>query len=662
MHLLAKLEKLYDSNKHLIGIQKEKVYHNKKGEEFSIQYSLLPIFHIPLTSYIEFVLSTEGKLIDIDIKKEVIIAPSTIQSSTRSVNKSPHAIHDNLNYVAKDLTNYVDKDFTEHYTNYITALENWIEYAKEHNLEYSKLEVVRDFVQNNNLIKILVDRNILGLDEEDKLITKNPVDSKNSYGIFNLGFSGELEKLAVRFNIVDVLSPSDVPIWEDSQYFESHIENQLNQHNEEGFCYITGEYTKTLSNHPKRIRNVADSTKLISIPSNTNFITYQGRFGNNPENSFTIGLETSLKAHAMLTYLISNQSKKIKDRYYIVWSDKEFQNEETGFTETELEMPNFLHDIGEYVDIFDGLEDIIKNDDLSEEQLGREFQNIFNGSNINLSGNTNILVLDSTVENKGRLSIVENSTLTDAEYYIKLAKWREKFKIQVYDYESKSYIEKVPTIYQISKNYNREFDDAETYKRIVSSLLESLLQNSPLSKSIVRKFVDKSFNYKSFKKHTDFKNFLQLSSSVIKAFYYDKEGENYMSLNKEVTDRSYLFGRLVAVAEKLELDAKQLSSKDGSSFTHAMRGFQRMRTKPVSTWTNMEMSLTPYKKKLKSSSSVYYMKLMQEILDKFESNDFVDKSLSGKFLLGYYHQNSDFYIKKNSTNEEENIEENLEEE
>ncbi|MDO4556300.1 MAG: type I-C CRISPR-associated protein Cas8c/Csd1, partial [Lachnospiraceae bacterium] len=62
-------------------------------------------------------------------------------------------------------------------------------------------------------------------------------------------------------------------------------------------------------------------------------------------------------------------------------------------------------------------------------------------------------------------------------------------------------------------------------------------------------------------------------------------------------DRSYLFGRLLAVADKAENDAYDLEDR-GKRTTNAKRYWKRFSTNPGDTWQVIEEHLNPYLEKL----------------------------------------------------------------
>lgn len=113
-----------------------------------------------------------------------------------------------------------------------------------------------------------------------------------------------------------------------------------------------------------------------------------------------------------------------------------------------------------------------------------------------------------------------------------------------------------------------------------------------------------------------------------------------MALELDRTSRDYLFGRLLAVAEHIEGRALYFAGENRD--TSAAKLMQRFADHPYSTWRTIELSLAPYKPRLRSRSAGFLVnmeKLIDEIICAFDGKDFMSEArLSGEFLLGYHCQ------------------------
>ena len=121
-----------------------------------------------------------------------------------------------------------------------------------------------------------------------------------------------------------------------------------------------------------------------------------------------------------------------------------------------------------------------------------------------------------------------------------------------------------------------------------------------------------------------------------------------MALDENRNTRDYLYGRLLAVAEYIERTALDLAVDKRP--TNAERLLQRFADHPFATWRQLELQLSSYEQRLKTSSRagllVRAQKVLQTIYEKFVPEDFSSaEKLSGEFLLGYHCQMTALYSK-----------------
>ena len=133
-----------------------------------------------------------------------------------------------------------------------------------------------------------------------------------------------------------------------------------------------------------------------------------------------------------------------------------------------------------------------------------------------------------------------------------------------------------------------------------------------------------------------------------------------MALESDRTTRDYLYGRLLAIAEHIEGRALYVAGEKRD--TTAARLMQRFADRPYSTWKTIELSLTPYKTRLRTQRAgfLYQMeKLLDEVMISFSREDFAqDAALSGEFLLGYHCQRQMLRPTTNVATDEESIDAN----
>ena len=109
-----------------------------------------------------------------------------------------------------------------------------------------------------------------------------------------------------------------------------------------------------------------------------------------------------------------------------------------------------------------------------------------------------------------------------------------------------------------------------------------------------------------------------------------------MDLEATRNDRDYLFGRLLAIADRLESRARyKQTGKDDTDKrpTNAVRYMTAFASKPMRTWNLIFTQLNPYIQRLNGAE--WYQRQIDEIMGLFAPDDFNDKPLGGKYLLGY---------------------------
>jgi CRISPR-associated protein Csd1 len=128
-----------------------------------------------------------------------------------------------------------------------------------------------------------------------------------------------------------------------------------------------------------------------------------------------------------------------------------------------------------------------------------------------------------------------------------------------------------------------------------------------------------------------------------------------------VESRSFYYGNLMAIFEKIELDA--IGRRDGDDEKKGKGSIQRI-TNSDRLWSSMirtpertrfilESKIKPYLNMLKRNSPgiyVFYDKLITSITLKLvelaETEGKQSGSLNEDFILGYYYQKNEFYQKK----------------
>ena len=136
--------------------------------------------------------------------------------------------------------------------------------------------------------------------------------------------------------------------------------------------------------------------------------------------------------------------------------------------------------------------------------------------------------------------------------------------------------------------------------------------------------------------------------------YHNREtkGEREdMKLDENNRDRSYLFGRLLAICEKVE---RTTYDRGDTRDPNAIRLQSAFVNHPMQTWKILEGLLNPYFQKLVPGLREYYRRLISEVIELLpqEDSQVLNQGLGDTYLLGYYLQRAELNKKKDSQKEE----------
>jgi len=625
---LLKLYKTYEANEDQVGKTKKK--RNDK------EYTLLPISHTTQNAHIEVTVDESGDFLTAKVlKKENTIIPCTEESSSRSGSKiAPYPLHDKLSYVAGDFRKYggeIKNQDEIPFDAYIRNLKEWAEspYA------VAKLKSIYTYVIKGRLIEDLVNAHVLVLDENQRLIEKWNKNYEETLGekpnIFSSGTTSQTSAF-VRFNVYSPEFTYDV--WKDKKMYDSFIAFYNERLGDEDVDFVTGEIRPTTERHANKIRHSADKAKLISANDNTGF-TFRGRFKTSKEAA-AISYDVSQKAHNALKWLIHRQGKTIDNRVFLVWGNDN----------------NPIPDPDEDAwDLMQHADRQIEKEPDTDKPFAEEVKKAIGGYRNNLSYDVdvNFLILDSATT--GRLAVLYYRNMNKELYLDRLEAWHERCAWE-HRYEKNE--DKFTKFYGAPATRDIAFAAYGTRAsdKIVKGLMERMLpcivDGRPIPKDIIKSAFQRACNPVAMERW-EWEKTLSITCALIRKTFIEKKEVWDVPLDKESNDRNYLFGRLLAVADVLERGAL---GKEETRATNAIRYMNSFSKNPSRTWKTLQESLQPYQAKL-GTKATYLSRMIDEISDQFRIEDFNNKPLSEKYLLGFYSQRRELYKKKEKTNEGE---------
>jgi CRISPR-associated protein Csd1 len=588
--------------------------------------NLLPIAHISQRAQIEIVLDGKGNFRRASVLAKTdqrTIMPCTEKSACRTAGPVPHPLCDNLKYVARDFSDTVSDIHQE----YITTLAAWTKRSR-----HPKLAAVLKYVQKGTVIADLVANKILFTDSDGKLLEKWV--GKDPPQIFKELMSGNQMDALVRWRVEhdnDFASGT----WEDESLKRAWIDYYQSLESVSGLCMSSGKIVSLATKHPKKIRNAGDGAKLISS-NDKNGYTFRGRF-TTPEEALTIGFEATQKAHSALRWLISRQSFYHDSQVIVSWA--------TSGTET----PDPCSDST----IF-GTEEIIDTATDVGQAFARRLNKAIAGYKSNISDNDCIVIMMVDSATTGRLAIPYYRELRGSEFLDRLTSWHLRYSwLQNFGKDTKFF--GAPSPKDIAEAaYGQRLDD-KLKKLTIERLLPCIIDGAVFPVDLIISILHRVSNRVCLDSW-EFNKCLGIICALYRGANYQRKYE--MKLEENRRSRDYLFGRLLATAEKIEKQSIFIS-KEKSRPTTAERLTQRFVNHPSSTWKDIHLALVPYKARLttKSGGFLHNMeKLLEEIVTSFEGDDFVnDNKLSAEYLLGYYCQRAVLWSKKDDVESEESL-------
>jgi CRISPR-associated protein Csd1 len=646
-------------------------------DEFS--ESLEPYFHKKEQCHIEIVLDGESNFIRADsLVKEVpygtqkywkgedTVIPITPKSLTgRTSGAAPYPLAEQIQYVAKDYPDFggVKKSYFE---KYFKLLNSW----SLSEFTHFKVDAVAKYVAKGTVVHDLLKAGILFSyinDGKKTLITnwskQGPCEEGSKKKLpkpplLNAVNKNEQGNVKIRWR-VQRPGDADELTWNDPVLVKKWQDFQVAQNKENGLCQILGKKSFIASSHPKGIIPKANDAKLISVPTDASYLTFKGRF-TNADQPCALSFEVSQKAHNVLRWLIDRQEYHNNEQVFVTWAA------------SGKSVPDPLGDIwsvlGEDINISAEAEEKGGAEVDHTIDIGQSFALRLNkyiaGYLTDIQPTESIVVLGLDAATKGRMGITYYRELLASEFFKRLKDWHTQFAwpqrhtVEITsEKEGKELIKK--TIWSVSSPVPQSIAEAAygdilksnagLKKSLLERIMPCIVDGRPFPRDVLMASVRRDSNpmsYKNDKKWLWERN-LGITCALYKGFYQrhpDKKqrGGYSMTLEESNDSRDYLYGRLLAIAERIEEIALNVAGEKARPTT-AQRLMQRFADRPFSTWRNIELALQPYMQRLQSSRAPFLHKRKKEldtVLCALSSVDDStrDKPLSGEFLLGYHCQ------------------------
>lgn len=632
MSWMAKLYETYEQ-----GMQTETM-----GEE-----KLMPVSHTLQNAHINIVLDGAGCFKRaVTLEKTQVVLPATEKSAGRSCNDAPHALADKLQYVAADYERFGGMK-EKYFESYHAQLSEWCESECAH----PKAQAVLRYVEKRSVIQDLVSEGICHVDEAGVLLTNWSSADQPPPPLLKIlpKVKGRLDQGgALVCWTVETEGDLTPETWKDHSMCQSWITYQTQNFAQPALCYISGKEQSVATNHPKRIRHTGDQAKLLSANDQRGF-TFRGRFVND-EQAANISFEVTQKAHNALRWLIARQGVRNGDQVMVAWAV-------SGRPVPEALSATYEFDLDDYGEVEAVDFDPLRTETDHGKDFGQRFasalKRYLSGYYAKLDPTESIIIMALDSATPGRMAITYYRDFMARDYLknVELWHWQFAWYQRVPKNDGKNgkrlthWLISAPPLRNIFQAAYGDTGSDILKKKLYERLLPTISEGRAMPVDLVSLAVSRASN-RNNKEPWEWEQNLGVTCALYRGFHLRHPNQNKrrdyaMALETDYASRDYLYGRLLAIAERIEEMAMIVASEPSRS-THASRLMQRFADRPASTWLNIEKALVPYQQRLRTKRPALekgYKELLDNICNAFDIGDFNSEArLSGEYLLGFHCQ------------------------
>ena len=606
--------------------------HDMVGKSDHFGNTLLPMYYNSMKSngknIIELLLSKESDLLEARVLPdgETIQLPVTEDSVARSSGVAPHPLVDSATYVIQD--------GEKRSAAYMEQMENWLAYNAN---DYVK--IIRDFLKKPGMLDAVKKRLKDSEEGEEEKAKKSAA-------------SIDFEKVFFTFSIENYEGMKNVSVSENAALqgrYKAYVEylNANDPEKEKITCNLSGKEDYLCIKH----QPLMGTARLVSqITANDE--NYRGRF-TTADQSIKIGMETSQKIHLMAKYLLSGQGTRRwlgEQANMVSWFSDDLSNaaefNPTKSTKVASSVKNRL------LALKQEKSDASMIADEMTEDIVKSFTS---GKRMFSDDATYYIAIFDKISN-GRVAAKYFRSLSASRLKENLVAWQEKYHWWGFSNENRdkeftpSPRRMVLAAYGVERDGMLEIAKNDFLKNQYQNIVTALVEGRAVPRNFEKALAVNIRHRQNYDK--TWMEVLFCALAVLK----DKGGIKDPMLNRENTDRSYLFGRLLASFEYLE--ESTFGEKDERS-TNAEKMWTSYTNHPATMMLRLRNLMKPYERKLERSDKplkrAAFFNATREIREAtnmlHESYDMdsveVNRPLDYGFIFGYEAQRQAFYSGKN---------------
>ena len=589
MGLLQKAVETYDANASLIGVY-------QAGRD-----PLAPIGHSLTNAGIEITLNARGAFLAarrVEKTEPKILIPVTEDSSGRTSGLAAHPLCDQLKYIA--CTN------EKAHALYLQTLRAWMESPHPHPF----LQAVFSYAEGGSILNDLTGAGIL--------------DSAERYD----------EKIMICWR-VHGLADEEPACWKNRNLvasFAAYYCERISARDRR-LCMVEGKTEAAALQHPKGIIPVNGNAKLISANDTSGF-TYRGRFSEEWQAA-SVGYVASQKAHSAIRWLASDQGVYdfSGNRIFLCWNPQgeALPKPMRRLRGAEAEAPRKPSDYQEQ----------LKATLLS---LRKERQ---------LRDTDSAILVSFDAATTGRLSITDYNELSLGVFLERMQTWDAHccWYAGKYGIQAPDLFQIVECAFGTPRGSSLAIDD-RIQRYHLQRLLDCKVNGGLFPQDVARALAERASMPLAYEEAI-WRRILHTACSAIQKYRYDtKQGGDEMAWELDKRDRSFQYGRLLAVMDRAEQDYYYKTQEKRQ--TNAIKFMNEFRLRPFSVYERVNRHLhQAYLNRVEPWQADRYERLTGEIMEIIREfpEDELNKPLSDLYLMGYDLQRNAFF-EKNETSEE----------
>lgn len=579
------LYKFYEDNLDMVG----KKFHKKSGKT-NKYYFFTPVGFTQIKPKYVFEITDNGTLHGIVEETIEKLVPVSLKSATRTSDVNPHILADKISY-------FKEPERKEAHLKQLAEVSNSLKQ------DCPELLTVSNYILSNDVyldLETYIKASVL-----NRLKTKSKVPTVAEIKKEEEKKFKDISKEYIAFRLIskpDYFESDDfLNLWQ-----KFHIDS-LNQSPdyEYGLDYITGNIEKITGN----VVGYDGTKKLTSVSKDTVKEQFESI------NPTSLGYLTFEKVMSALNFLKYHQSVDMP-----IGNSRKMILLEKSNNKVSTQVNNVFSDL---------LLDVLKKTK-KEKSYQKDLDSLITGKNTSvLSDNFMVITIDNFT--KGRCAIIDYHPLT-LEYLQNLSDYANNVGCSTWNVLKLMYPKKTNYANLISLDHKVLFNAIKNGQSIPSNVCKSHFRVLINPNNTVHKETQDKFKV------------WQQNLNIFENLYLYKREDLPKMLDKNYNNRSYLFGRALAVYHYVESRSKDDSNKNN---TISMKYFSMMQKSPAKTLLIVKNRTSPYFRKEKSAKD--FEDILLEITDKFEIGEFNKKEvLSEDFLLGFNHQLKDLRKEQNS--------------